>query len=231
MPPSPVDEHTEEFEQLAGLSALDVLEGDEHARFEQHAATCERCRLMVRVDRETLALAAPEMDPSPDFKARLMQRATRELGNEQAAVLEQPLSQATPEPSPQPLRRPPNVLPFWRRTPWASALAAVLVIGLVTAGGYAYENQVVASYALTGGVYSRSPANLERARREFRVGNLYLNRKTTGAVVGRQPFGGFKMSGIGSKAGGPDYLLQFVVPRTITENTLRRGFAPESSNR
>ncbi len=83
-------------------------------------------------------------------------------------------------------------------------------------------------YALTGGVYSRSPEHLERARREFRVGNLYLNRKITGAVVGRQPFGGFRMSGVGSKAGGPDYLLQFTEPRTITENTLRRGFAPEA---
>ncbi|MDA1049264.1 MAG: L-glutamate gamma-semialdehyde dehydrogenase [Planctomycetota bacterium] len=82
-------------------------------------------------------------------------------------------------------------------------------------------------YALTGGFYSRSPANLERARRELIVGNLYLNRTITGATVGRQPFGGFKMSGIGSKAGGPDYLLQFVVPRTITENTMRRGFAPD----
>ena len=57
-------------------------------------------------------------------------------------------------------------------------------------------------------------------------GNLYLNRGITGALVGRQPFGGFKMSGIGTKAGGPDYLLQFVLPRTITENTMRRGFAP-----
>lgn len=82
-------------------------------------------------------------------------------------------------------------------------------------------------FALTGGFYSRSPAHLERARREMIVGNLYLNRTITGAIVGRQPFGGFKMSGIGSKAGGPDYLLQFVVPRTITENTMRRGFAPE----
>jgi RHH-type proline utilization regulon transcriptional repressor/proline dehydrogenase/delta 1-pyrroline-5-carboxylate dehydrogenase len=81
-------------------------------------------------------------------------------------------------------------------------------------------------YALTGGLYSRSPANIERVRREFRVGNLYINRKITGALVGRQPFGGFKMSGIGSKAGGPDYLLQFLLPRTITENTMRRGFAP-----
>jgi RHH-type proline utilization regulon transcriptional repressor/proline dehydrogenase/delta 1-pyrroline-5-carboxylate dehydrogenase len=83
-------------------------------------------------------------------------------------------------------------------------------------------------YALTGGFYSRSPANIQRVRREFRVGNLYINRKITGALVDRQPFGGFKLSGIGSKAGGPDYLLQFVLPRTITENTMRRGFAPET---
>jgi RHH-type transcriptional regulator, proline utilization regulon repressor / proline dehydrogenase / delta 1-pyrroline-5-carboxylate dehydrogenase len=82
-------------------------------------------------------------------------------------------------------------------------------------------------YALTGGVYSRSPAHLEQARREFRVGNLYLNRKCTGAIVARQPFGGFKMSGIGSKAGGPDYLLQFLEPRTVTENTVRHGFTPD----
>jgi RHH-type proline utilization regulon transcriptional repressor/proline dehydrogenase/delta 1-pyrroline-5-carboxylate dehydrogenase len=81
-------------------------------------------------------------------------------------------------------------------------------------------------YALTGGLISRSPAHIARARREFRVGNLYINRGTTGALVERQPFGGFKMSGVGSKAGGPDYLLQFMEPRTITENTLRRGFAP-----
>ena len=84
-------------------------------------------------------------------------------------------------------------------------------------------------YALTGGMFSRSPANLERAKRELLVGNLYLNRGITGALVGRQPFGGFKMSGIGSKAGGHDYLLQFVLPRTITENTMRRGFAPAAA--
>jgi RHH-type proline utilization regulon transcriptional repressor/proline dehydrogenase/delta 1-pyrroline-5-carboxylate dehydrogenase len=81
-------------------------------------------------------------------------------------------------------------------------------------------------YALTGGIFSRSPEHLDRARRELRVGNLYLNRGITGALVGRQPFGGFKMSGIGTKAGGVDYLLQFVLPRTVTENTMRRGFAP-----
>jgi RHH-type proline utilization regulon transcriptional repressor/proline dehydrogenase/delta 1-pyrroline-5-carboxylate dehydrogenase len=82
-------------------------------------------------------------------------------------------------------------------------------------------------YALTGGIYSRSPANIERAKNEFQAGNLYINRAITGALVGRQPFGGFKMSGAGTKAGGKDYLLQFLYPRVVTENTLRRGFAPQ----
>ena len=81
-------------------------------------------------------------------------------------------------------------------------------------------------FALTGGVFSRSPEHLQQARREFRVGNLYLNRNNTGALVGRQPFGGSKMSGVGTKAGGPDYLLYFMDPRVVTENTMRRGFAP-----
>ncbi|MCA8999351.1 MAG: L-glutamate gamma-semialdehyde dehydrogenase [Planctomycetaceae bacterium] len=83
-------------------------------------------------------------------------------------------------------------------------------------------------YALTGGFYSRSPKNLHRAREEFFVGNLYLNRNITGALVQRQPFGGYRMSGIGTKAGGPDYLLQYLLPVTVTENTMRRGFAPNS---
>jgi RHH-type proline utilization regulon transcriptional repressor/proline dehydrogenase/delta 1-pyrroline-5-carboxylate dehydrogenase len=81
-------------------------------------------------------------------------------------------------------------------------------------------------FALTGGIFSRSPAHIEKARKEFRVGNLYINRGITGAIVERQPFGGLKLSGIGSKAGGPDYLLQFLEPRTISENTLRHGFVP-----
>ena len=83
------------------------------------------------------------------------------------------------------------------------------------------------TYKLTGGLFSRKPAHIERTKREFRVGNLYINRSCTGALVGRQPFGGFGLSGVGSKAGGSDYLLQFVEPRAICENTMRRGFAPE----
>ncbi len=81
-------------------------------------------------------------------------------------------------------------------------------------------------YALTGGLYSRTPSHIDRAYKEFEVGNLYINRTITGAIVARQPFGGFKLSGVGSKAGGPDYLLQFLEPRVITENIQRQGFAP-----
>jgi RHH-type proline utilization regulon transcriptional repressor/proline dehydrogenase/delta 1-pyrroline-5-carboxylate dehydrogenase len=96
--------------------------------------------------------------------------------------------------------------------------------------GHALEIANGTQYALTGGLYSRSPEHIARVKREFRTGNLYINRKITGALVDRQPFGGFKLSGIGSKAGGPDYLLQFVNPRTVTENTMRRGFAPAAVN-
>ncbi|MDQ3411604.1 MAG: L-glutamate gamma-semialdehyde dehydrogenase [Chloroflexota bacterium] len=72
-------------------------------------------------------------------------------------------------------------------------------------------------YGLTGSVYSRNRAVLERARQEFAVGNLYLNRKSTGAMMGVHPFGGIKLSGAGSKPGGPDYLLSFVEAKAIGE--------------
>ena len=85
-------------------------------------------------------------------------------------------------------------------------------------------------YALTGGLYSRTPSHIDRAAVEFEVGNLYINRNITGAIVARQPFGGFKLSGVGSKAGGPDYLLQFLDPRVVTENIQRQGFAPIEGN-
>jgi RHH-type proline utilization regulon transcriptional repressor/proline dehydrogenase/delta 1-pyrroline-5-carboxylate dehydrogenase len=84
-------------------------------------------------------------------------------------------------------------------------------------------------YALTAGFFSRSPANIERAKAEIVAGNVYINRSCTGAVVGRHPFGGFKMSGGGTKAGGADYLLQFMLPRVVTENIMRHGFAPEET--
>jgi len=121
---------------------------------------------------------------------------------------------------------------FWT-VPESHELAREEIFGPVLAimHGHTFEEALrIANslpYKLTGGVFTRKPSHLEQAKREFRVGNLYLNRGITGALVARQPFGGFDMSGVGSKAGGRDYLLQFVEPRAITENTMRRGFAPE----
>ena len=103
------------------------------------------------------------------------------------------------------------------------------VVAVMHAAGFDDALKIANSgvYKLTGGVFTRKPAHIERAKRDFRVGNLYINRGITGALVARQPFGGFGMSGVGSKAGGRDYLLQFVEPRASCENTMRRGFAPE----
>jgi RHH-type proline utilization regulon transcriptional repressor/proline dehydrogenase/delta 1-pyrroline-5-carboxylate dehydrogenase len=78
-------------------------------------------------------------------------------------------------------------------------------------------------FALTGGLFSRNPRTVELVRSRTPVGNLYVNRGITGAMVARQPFGGNRLSGTGSKAGGPDYLLRFVEPRAVTENTMRHG--------
>jgi 1-pyrroline-5-carboxylate dehydrogenase len=72
-------------------------------------------------------------------------------------------------------------------------------------------------YGLTGAVYTKDPAKIERVKREFHVGNLYINRKCTGAIVGAHPFGGFNMSGTDSKAGGRDYLLLFLQAKSIAE--------------
>jgi RHH-type proline utilization regulon transcriptional repressor/proline dehydrogenase/delta 1-pyrroline-5-carboxylate dehydrogenase len=79
------------------------------------------------------------------------------------------------------------------------------------------------SYALTGGLFARNPDTVERVVSRSPVGNLYVNRAITGAMVARQPFGGNRLSGTGTKAGGPGYLLQFVEPRVVTENTMRHG--------
>jgi RHH-type proline utilization regulon transcriptional repressor/proline dehydrogenase/delta 1-pyrroline-5-carboxylate dehydrogenase len=78
-------------------------------------------------------------------------------------------------------------------------------------------------YALTGGLFARDPGTVRYVRARTPVGNLYVNRGITGAKVGRQPFGGNRLSGTGGQAGGPDYLLHFVEPRTVTENTMRHG--------
>jgi len=90
----------------------------------------------------------------------------------------------------------------------------------------ALEKANDSEFALTGAVFSRTPSHIEMAQERFDAGNLYINRAQTGAIVGRQPFGGYKLSGGGTKAGGIDYLREFTLERTITENVSRHGFAP-----
>ena len=82
-------------------------------------------------------------------------------------------------------------------------------------------------YALTSGLFARNPRTVDAVARRNPVGNLYVNRSITGAMVGRQPFGGNRLSGTGTKAGGPHYLLHFVEPRVVTENTVRHGLVVE----
>lgn len=162
-----LDEHSTEFERAAGLSALGVIEGDERTRFEAHVRHCERCQLMSRLDAETvraLTLTAPEMDPSADFKARLLRRAAAELDQSPAdapptpanvvplnaaAYVQTPTGpKAAPDQPASPRRS--NVIPFYRRSPVLSALAAVFVLALVSAGAFSYQNQTVAEIALHG---------------------------------------------------------------------------------
>jgi 1-pyrroline-5-carboxylate dehydrogenase len=93
------------------------------------------------------------------------------------------------------------------------------VLAFIRARDYDHALEIAnnTEFGLTGGVFSGSRERLERARQDFHVGNLYFNRKITGALVGVQPFGGFNMSGTDSKAGGPDYLLLFTQAKTVTE--------------
>ncbi|MGH9363191.1 MAG: aldehyde dehydrogenase family protein, partial [Thermoanaerobaculia bacterium] len=100
------------------------------------------------------------------------------------------------------------------------------VLALIRARGFDHALEIAngTAYGLTGAVYSRDPAHLEKAAAEFHVGNLYLNRKCTGALVGAHPFGGFNLSGTDSKAGGRDYLLLFLQAKVVAE---RKGPAGE----
>jgi 1-pyrroline-5-carboxylate dehydrogenase len=93
------------------------------------------------------------------------------------------------------------------------------VLAVIKSRNYDHALEIAnnTEFGLTGAVYSTSREKLERARDEFHVGNLYFNRKCTGAIVGAHPFGGFNMSGTDSKAGGPDYLLLFTQAKSVAE--------------
>lgn len=93
------------------------------------------------------------------------------------------------------------------------------VLSVLRAGDFSDALRIAndTPHGLTGGVYSKNRDHLELARREFHAGNVYFNRGITGALVGVQPFGGFDLSGTDSKAGGPDYLPQHMLARTVVE--------------
>lgn len=169
------------------------------------------------------SLPSTQVGPVIDAEAQSRIRRTIEQGKTEASV-------ALEMPSPEPGYFVGPVI--FADVPPTAKIAQEEIFGPVLAVMRATDfDQALAlangtNYALTGGLYSRTPSHIDRAEAEFEVGNLYINRSITGAIVARQPFGGFKMSGVGSKAGGPDYLLQFLEPRVITENIQRQGFAP-----
>jgi 1-pyrroline-5-carboxylate dehydrogenase len=93
----------------------------------------------------------------------------------------------------------------------------VLAVSKARDFDHALEMANDSEYGLTGAVFTKNREKIRKAREQFFVGNLYINRKCTGAMVGAHPFGGFNMSGTDSKAGGPDYLLQFLQAKAIGE--------------
>jgi RHH-type proline utilization regulon transcriptional repressor/proline dehydrogenase/delta 1-pyrroline-5-carboxylate dehydrogenase len=168
-------------------------------------------------------LPSTEVGPVIDEKAQARIREYIETGKKEAELaLEMPIPEVGYFVSPTVFKNVPPDAVIAMEEIFGPVVAIIKVSNFEQALAVANGTD----YALTGGLYSRTPAHINRAMQEFEVGNLYINRGITGAIVSRQPFGGFKMSGVGSKAGGPDYLLQFLEPRHISENIQRQGFAP-----
>jgi RHH-type transcriptional regulator, proline utilization regulon repressor / proline dehydrogenase / delta 1-pyrroline-5-carboxylate dehydrogenase len=194
-----------------------------------HAACCNRFLDRLAEAVRSIAIGPPD-DPA-FFMGPVIDARARERIQEYVALGRREGSASEPVPVPETgWYVPPTILTglppgsrILREEIFGPVLAVVRVRDIEEALAVANDSE----YALTGGLFSRSPSTIARVREEFAVGNLYINRGITGAVVGRQPFGGFRMSGVGSKAGGPDYLLQFLEPRVVTENTVRRGFSPD----
>jgi RHH-type proline utilization regulon transcriptional repressor/proline dehydrogenase/delta 1-pyrroline-5-carboxylate dehydrogenase len=198
------------------------------SRLVVHAAVHDRLleRLSAAVDR--LVLGSPA-DPAVDVGPLIEEAAQRRL-LEAAARARQVATVAYRYPDARVPQRgwffgPTLVTDVPLRDPLATEELFGPLVCVFRAESFALALELAndSDTALTGGVYSRSPSHLEQAVRAFDVGNLYLNRPITGAMVGRQPFGGHRLSGLGTKAGGPDYLLQLLLPKTICADTTRHG--------
>lgn len=178
---------------------------------------------------------ATDIGPVIDEAAAKKTREYIDLGVREATLVYPDVPQGVLETSPRTTLLRPHV--FTHVQP-ESRLAREEIFGpvlaVLRAKDFEHALQLANSsaYKLTGGLFSRTPSHIDRARQHFFVGNLYINRGITGAIVGRQPFGGFGLSGVGgggAKAGGPHYLHQFTDPQAITESTMRHGFAPNDA--
>lgn len=203
-----------------------IVVGDAYEPFLARLAEATQDIIVSRAE-DPAAYLGPVVDE--ESHARILatiQSAQQELTLVAQARIPDEVLRAGTFVAPSIFRDVPSSHAIWREEIFGPVLACARANDFSHALALAADSE----YALTGGVFSRNPQHIEQARQEFRVGNLYINRGITGALVGRQPFGGFAFSGIGSKAGGPDYLLQFLEPRVVTENTMRRGFTPDLSN-
>jgi RHH-type proline utilization regulon transcriptional repressor/proline dehydrogenase/delta 1-pyrroline-5-carboxylate dehydrogenase len=238
--------------EMGGKNAV-VVDGDAdldqavpavvHSAFAYSGQKCSACSRLVLVDdiydaflprlvaaTEELAIGHPaemgtELGPLIDADAAARVRSYVALAEEEGRVV----SARRDVPGPGYFVGPVVVAdldPATSRVAREEIFGPVLSVLRATDFDHALALANDSDYGLTAGVLSRSPAHVARAAEELRAGNVYVNRAITGAVVGRQPFGGYGLSGVGSKAGGPDYLLQFLDPRVISENTIRQGFAP-----
>ena len=207
-------------QKCSALSRLIVLDGVYDHFVERFVAACSS--IPVGDPAEPGILVGPVIDAEARDKILgLIERGRKEARLAYQAQLPPALAAGT--------YVPPTV---FADVPPSAAIAREEIFGPVLAIlrardlDDAFRIAMDVDYALTGGLFSRSPSALERAQREYRVGNLYLNRGITGAIVQRHPFGGFAMSGGGTKAGGKGYLENFLFPRAIAENVMRRGFTP-----
>lgn len=206
-------------QKCSSCSRVIVMEGiyDQFARRLREAASS----LIIGPAEDPATIVGPVIDaPSRDRVMHLVQTARQES----RVVIEVPMPKGLQGCYVSPI--------VFDDVSHASSLAQEEVFGPVLAmmKASSFEEALALAndsrYALTGGLYSRNPERIELAQRDFAVGNLYINRRITGSQVDAQPFGGFKLSGTGVKAGSPDYLMHFMDARCITENTQRSGLVP-----
>ena len=225
----------------------EAIEGILHSAFGFQGQKCSACSRVVVVgdiygrfmERLKPALSTLAIGPSDDPKfdvgavidAKSRDRILELIATAKAELQSAPVFQTEPESVPQfghyvPITVFENVAPT-SRLAQEEIFGPVLAVIRAKTFEEAIEITNSVEFGLTAGVYSRSPKHIDQAKKKIMVGNLYINRGCTGAMVDRHPFGGFKLSGVGSKTGGPDYLKQYCEPRVVIENTMRRGFTPE----